>query len=178
MRIASSRLIPRSFPTLVAIIIVIAIFGCTTEEPARPGVGSVARQDDSRVSPNDETPKPDDSAPLGVAATSEDMIEVLRQAVESELGQAVVIDIDELRSDDQWAFVTAVSLTVDRTPIDYSRTKFADDVTDGVFDDWLCALLANDEGRWKMVALEIGATDAPFVDWPERYGVPRAIVFP
>lgn len=178
MRRSNSRLIPRSFLSVVAISILITMFGCTKEEPVRPVSEPVARPDGSRGAPNDETSGPDESAPLQVSTTSEDLFQVLRQAVEYELGQAVVIDVDELRSDDQWAFVTAVSLTADRTPIDYSRTKFADDVSDGVFDDWLCALLENDGGRWKLVALEIGATDAPFVDWPERYGVPKAIVFP
>ena len=106
------------------------------------------------------------------------MLEVVQKAVESELQQPVFVEVDKLHKDDQWAFVTAVSLTADRQPIDYSKTRYAADVADGVFDDWLCALLENRDGYWELVALEIGATDVPFVDWPDRYGVPKAILFP
>ncbi|MGI9288943.1 MAG: hypothetical protein ACR2P1_26435 [Pseudomonadales bacterium] len=132
-------------------VVLLALWACTTEQVATPASKPVFH---------------------------DDMLEALRQGVESELEQPVVIDVDELRKNERWAFVTAVSLTADRKPIDYSQTKFAADVADGVFDDWLCALLENEGEGWRLVALEIGATDVPFMDWPERYGVPKAIVLP
>lgn len=107
-----------------------------------------------------------------------DALLTLRNAVTSELNQAVVVEVDEQRSNGRWVFVTGRALTPDRKPIDYSSTKFAGDVEDGVFDDWFCALLKDDGSGWAVVALEIGATDVPYVDWPDRYGVPAGIVMP
>jgi hypothetical protein len=105
-----------------------------------------------------------------------DVMAALRQAVERELGQPITLEIDKRREDARWAFVTAVARTADGKPVDYTRTKFAGAVKDGVFDDWLCALLERDGTMWKVTALEIGATDVPYVDWPERFGVPRDLV--
>lgn len=48
-------------------------------------------------------------------------------------------------------------------------------IRDGVFDDWLCALLRRREGRWQAVVVEIGATDVPRVGWSEQYEAPRDI---
>lgn len=106
------------------------------------------------------------------------MLTTLRRAVEAELGQPVRIEIDDRRGNQRWGFVTAVARSPDGGAIDYASTKYAPDIEDGVFDDWLCALLERDGEEWRVVALEIGATDVPFVDWPERYGVPRDIVLP
>lgn len=177
MRATASGFIPRSVRCFVLTGIVVSIFGCTKGDSDVPISEPEASESNSQDTPHISDSPPSPSSVIAGAATTEDMLETLRKAVESELEQPVFIDVDKLRRDERWAFVTAVSLTADREPIDYSRTKFAHDVADGVFDDWLCALLQNDEGRWTVVALEIGATDAPFVDWPERYGVPRTIVF-
>lgn len=121
---------------------------------------------------------PGDSGAASDAVTAGDPIEVLRAAVARELGQPVALEVDKRREDERWVFVTAAARTADGKPIDYMRTRFADAVKEGVFDDWLCALLERDGARWKVVALEIGATDVPYVDWPERFGVPGRLVMP
>ena len=110
------------------------------------------------------------------ASPREQILAALAHPVSVELTQAVRLEVEELRYDDGWAFVSAVARTASGAPIDYSRTKFAQDVEDGYFDDWLCALLSRDSDGWRVVALEIGVTDAPFVDWPDRYGAPPEIV--
>ena len=107
-----------------------------------------------------------------------DAVEVVRRAAAERLGQPVTIEVDELRSDGRWTFLTGVPRTPAGDPLDYATTPYAQDVADGLFDDWLCALLEREGGGWSLVALEIGATDAPFADWPRRHGVPPALIAP
>lgn len=156
----------------VAALAVAALAGCRKQEEgaATPSPDSLAPAAAS-VAPRDS------SAARDTTAASDPLI-VLREAVSRELGQPVTLEIDKRREDERWTFVTAAARTPDGQPIDYRRTKFADAVQDGVFDDWLCALLQRDGAGWTVVALEIGATDVSYVDWPERFGVPRALVLP
>lgn len=110
---------------------------------------------------------------------AESPLEAVRPAVEKILGMPVQLKIHESRNNHEWTFLTATPLTADGSVIDYSVTSFAEDVREGYFDDWLCALVQkNADGKWHLVALDVGATDAPFVDWPERYGVPEKLVIP
>lgn len=108
----------------------------------------------------------------------EEVLDAFRAPVEKQLGQQVVFKVSVLRVSDGWAFLNAQPLTkAGQKEIDYSKTKFADDVREGFFDDWLCALAKKKNGRWVVVALEIGATDVPFEPWPEKFGAPRALMF-
>ena len=119
-----------------------------------------------------------DSVPV-VAVGASTPLEAISPAVEKILGMPVQLNIHELRNNNEWTFLTATPLTADGKAIDYSSTIYAEDIREGYFDDWLCALVQkSDGGKWYVVALDIGATDAPFVDWPDRYGVPKALVVP
>ena len=59
--------------------------------------------------------------------------------------------------------------------MDYRGTRYEELQRDGVFDDWVCALLRREGGRWRVVAHSIGATDVVYATWPEDYHAPRAI---
>jgi len=120
-----------------------------------------------------------DQASTATAERFSTPIEVVRSAAQQAIGVPLQFEIHDLRSDQQWAFVTATPRTMTGQPIDYAKTPFAEAVDAGEFDDWLCALARKaPNGEWELVALVIGATDAPFVDWPERYGIPKALVLP
>lgn len=157
---------------LGAAIALACLMGC------RQGDGGAATPASDSLAPSAAHVSPGDSGAANDSAAAGDPMAALREAVARELGQPVTLEVDKRRESGRWTFVTAVARTADGTPIDYTRTKFADAVKDGVFDDWLCALLERNGARWTVVALEIGATDVPYVDWPERFAVPRALVFP
>lgn len=107
------------------------------------------------------------------------ILDAVRAPVEEALGLPVQFQVDTLRTDGHWAFLIAVPLDRQQQRIDYSQTPFADEVEAGLFEDWLCALLRKEVGEaWEVVALAIGPTDAPFVDWAERYGAPSAVIDP
>jgi hypothetical protein len=107
------------------------------------------------------------------------ILDAARAPVEAALDVPVLFKVSTLRSDGHWSFLTATPLGEDHEPIDYSQTQFADEVRDGVFEDRIHALLRKEPGEdWAVVELAIGATDAPFVDWPHRYGAPKALIVP
>lgn len=171
-RSASERRLWRRVKRL-AVISIVMVMACSRGEQ-----GDAALPPDSLAPPAAPRPTVDSGAATDATAPHADAMEALRAAVARELGQPVTLEVDKRHEDARWTFVTAVARTMDRKPVDYTRTKFADAVKGGIFDDWLCALLEREGAGWKVVALEIGATDVPYVDWPERFGVPRELVLP
>ena len=114
-------------------------------------------------------------------AKTTSVVEVVQAAVAQELNMEVSLNVETLRQNDEWAFVSGVPLTAAGQPVDYSRTKFADAIREGYFDDGFVALAKRKrEGvdDWQLTALSLGATDAPFVSWPEQFGAPRELVMP
>ena len=99
--------------------------------------------------------------------------------IQAELEMEIRLKIETQRQNHQWAFLTGIPLSTTGNYIDYSQTKFASDVREGYFDDGFAALTQKNQksGNWKLVTLSLGATDAPFVDWPEQYGVPKSLIY-
>lgn len=107
--------------------------------------------------------------------------EAVQTAIARELEMAVSLQVETFRQNDEWTFLAGLPLTAAGKTIDYSQTKFADDVVEGFFDDGFVALLQRKTkgvDDWALVALSLGATDAPFVGWPEQFGVPTELVMP
>ncbi|HYE14598.1 MAG TPA: hypothetical protein VD968_09180 [Pyrinomonadaceae bacterium] len=101
--------------------------------------------------------------------------DALRAPVEKELKKKVVFKIDALKVQDGWAFLRGVPQQPGGKKMDYSGTKYAREIADDMFDDWICALLRKEGGRWRVVTHVIGATDVVYATWPEDYNAPRAI---
>ncbi|MCP5238198.1 MAG: hypothetical protein H6945_20920 [Zoogloeaceae bacterium] len=103
----------------------------------------------------------------------------VRSAIAGELGMPVSLRVEQERRYGAWAYLSGRPLTADGAPIDYSATPFAEDMAEGFLDDNFVALLHFDAIRgWSITELALGATDAPFVDWPARHGVPRQLILP
>ncbi len=115
------------------------------------------------------TPKPG-------SALRKEVLNAFRNPIENDLNQKVLFKVNDLRVSGRWAFINAQTLTPAQNEIDYTKTKYAEDVREGFFDDWICALAEKVGGKWKVHVFIIGATDVPYVAWPETYGVPRDIV--
>lgn len=106
---------------------------------------------------------------------------MVQAAVAQELDMEVSLHVETFRQNDEWAFVSGLPLTTAGKPIDYSQTKFANAIREGYFDDGFLALvkrISKSVDDWELVTLSLGATDAPFVSWPEQFGVPRELVMP
>jgi hypothetical protein len=101
--------------------------------------------------------------------------DALRAPVERELGQKVVFKIDHLKLKDGWAFLRGVPQRPGGGKVNYNSTPYRRRIEDGVFDDWICALLRKKAGKWQVVKYVIGATDVVYLGWDEEYHAPPAI---
>ncbi|HJU40709.1 MAG TPA: hypothetical protein VJ724_14155 [Tahibacter sp.] len=104
------------------------------------------------------------------------LLDALRTPIEKDLGQEVQFVVRTLRVQGDWAFVVAQPQRRDGSPVDYGKTRYAEAITEGLFDGGtVFALLRSADGRWKTTAFVIGATDVAYAAWPDEYGAPRAL---
>lgn len=103
------------------------------------------------------------------------ILEALRPAVEAEMRGPVEFVISVMRASPNWAFVQADPQRPGGGAIDPESTGFAGD-TDFMDGLTVYALLAFQSGRWNLVDHFVGPTDVAYSHWPERFGVPAAIV--
>ena len=103
------------------------------------------------------------------------LLNTLRKPVMTALNQSVVFKVDWLQVKDGWAFMRGRPFQPDGSPVDYSLSPYQDAIFAGLFDDWFCALLRQEQDDWKVVVYNIGATDVVYKPWPKKYGAPREI---
>ncbi len=105
------------------------------------------------------------------------ILDALRIPVERDLKQKVVFVADNFKVQGVWAFVSGTPQNANGGDPDYARTKYADQVDSGAFDNNFFALLKKTGGKWKVTTYSIGCTDVCYVDWWRRYRAPKG-VFP
>ncbi|HEX8189604.1 MAG TPA: hypothetical protein VF586_14705 [Pyrinomonadaceae bacterium] len=113
--------------------------------------------------------------PAPGSAERKAVADALRAPVEKELKQKVIFKIDHLKVSGDWAFLRGVPQRPDGDRVDYSATAYQQRIEDGVFDDWICALLRKRAGKWQVVKYVIGATDVAYEGWDDEYKAPSAI---
>lgn len=121
-----------------------------------------------------------ESAPVADAdaATREALSAALAETLAVDLAQPVSLGIETARVQDEYAWVIAFPQQPSGAPIDYTTTRYAPQVASDTFDgDGLTYALLQREGRaWAVRAFVVGPTDVAYLDWPERYGAPRALL--
>lgn len=115
-----------------------------------------------------ETPK------IGTAERK-GIMDALRVPVMRELKQRVVFKPSHLKLAGGWAFIVARPLQPNGRKVDYSRGIHAEAAKSGALEDQVVGLLKRGKGGWTVVAHTVGATDVPYVDWPQRFGAPKSI---
>jgi hypothetical protein len=113
--------------------------------------------------------------PAPGSAERKAVADALRAPVEKELKQKVIFKIDHLKVSGDWAFLRGVPQRPDGDRVDYSATAYQQRIEDGVFDDWICALLRKRAGKWQVVKYVIGSTDVAYEGWDDEYKAPSAI---
>ena len=104
------------------------------------------------------------------------IMNALRQPVMAELGQRVVFVVRTLRLCDGWALMDARPVRPGGGKVDYSHTRYAEAIREGVFDEGVLALLRKGPRGWKVLEYVIGATDYPGGYWVRRHHAPPAIL--
>lgn len=106
------------------------------------------------------------------------LVNALTPAVSEEIGQAVSFQITTSRQDGDWGWVVAQPRKADGGAIDWAQTKYAARAEAGALDGdgTTYALLQRQNGQWAVRQFVIGPTDVAYIDWPQRYGVPAALL--
>lgn len=115
------------------------------------------------------------TSPKQGSAVRKAILDSLRPPVEKDLKQKVKFQVDHLKVQGNWAFMTGKSLTAAGKKIDYRKTKYREALEAGAFDDWICALFKKEGSKWKVARFAIGATDVVWDGWYQEFKAPKAI---
>jgi len=104
------------------------------------------------------------------------LLNTLRPSIEDELNQPVQFMVDRLRVQGDWAFYAGSVQRPDGRPIDFSKTRYASALENGVFDGpGTFALLRRSAGAWRVVTFVVGPTDVAYLAWPDEHGAPMRL---
>ena len=103
------------------------------------------------------------------------LMDALRDTVEEDLGRKVIFKVERLRVAGRWAYAKVTPTKPNGDEIDFSRTKYREQIEFGAFDPQGEALLRLHDDGWEVVEWVFGSTDVPSAGWAEEYGAPRSI---
>ena len=115
------------------------------------------------------------TTPKQGSADRKALVDALRVPVEKDLKQKVIFQIDHLKVQGNWAFMTGKPRTPAGKAINYKKTQYKEALEAGAFDDWICALWKKEGKKWKVVRFAIGATDVVWDGWYQEFKAPKAI---
>ncbi|MDQ6626085.1 MAG: hypothetical protein M3Y69_08105 [Verrucomicrobiota bacterium] len=103
-------------------------------------------------------------------------MDALRAPAQKDLGRTVIFKVDILRVAGDWAYARFSPTMPNGDEIDYSKTKFREQMELGAFDPQGEALLQRRGGEWKVREWVFGATDVPSATWSEKYRFPKGLL--
>ena len=103
------------------------------------------------------------------------LLDVLRPAIEKDLGQKVKFEVKILNTQGEWAFYGGSALTPAGKPIDLKTTRYRKDANE-MDGPSVYALLRKKAGRWKLTKFVVGPTDVAWDIWDQEYGAPRPVM--
>lgn len=119
--------------------------------------------------------------PLQVPAGKERqlILDCLRAKTKRSLkSKPVKFVVRHIKAQDGWAFVSGRCVKPDGSDFDYKGTEYEQYIKEGLFDDWVCALMQKVKGKWQVKAWALGATDVPWAGWWGDFGAPEPIFPP
>lgn len=116
------------------------------------------------------------STPAAGSAERKAIMDALRGPAEKDIGRKVIFRVQHLTLSGDWAFARVVPIQPNGSEIDYSRSKYAEANTEGVFSGIGEALLQRDGSGWKLVEWRFGASDTEIDLWLEKHHFPRALL--
>lgn len=96
-------------------------------------------------------------------------------AVDKKLGKPVTLDVRQLQSLDDWAFLRAYMTGSHGEALSYEGTSYADSAAAGGVSQTYVALLRQQHGAWKIVVDRVGPTDVIWETWSKDYGAPATL---
>ena len=105
------------------------------------------------------------------------IMDALRVPFERDLKQDVIFVVDMLKVSEDWAIARVTPQKPGGGKIDYSRTKYNEQIEAGMFDASGEALLQMKGGpdAWKVVKWRFGATDTALSTWVKEFDAPASL---
>jgi hypothetical protein len=114
---------------------------------------------------------PERGSPLRAA-----LLDAARPIFEQEIGGSIEFVVRTLNVMGGWAYGDVKLQRPGGAPIDWSKTKFADDSAQGMLEtDHNLFLLQHAGGQWQLVAYAIGPTDVAWDDWRQQRRLPAEL---
>jgi hypothetical protein len=104
------------------------------------------------------------------------LLDAARPAFVAETGGPVEFVVRRLAVLGDWAFGDVSLRRPGGQPIDWTRTKFAQDLRQDMFNPgYAFFLLRNTGGRWSVAEISVGPTDVVWDWWRQKYNIPGAL---
>ena len=103
------------------------------------------------------------------------ILDVVRDVIEGEIGVPVELVVARLRTDGHWAFVQATPQNLGGAPIDWSKTKFAQDWKADMMSDVVMGLVKKSGSGWMLEDYVLGPTDVYWVSWVSKRKLPEKL---
>ncbi len=106
------------------------------------------------------------------------LMAAIRGPAEKDLKQKVIFNVDRLRVAGDWAYARVSPTRPDGSELNYSKTKFQEQIESGAFDPQGEALPFKDaSGDWTVIEWVFGATDVPSAGWSDKHGdIPKSLL--
>lgn len=105
-----------------------------------------------------------------------ELMDAARPTFEAEIGGKIEFVVRRLNVWGDWAFGDVTAQRPGGRPIDWRRTRFAEDFKEGMFDPAGSFFLLRKTGRqWVVVEYAIGPTDVAWDGWRQQRKLPQAL---
>lgn len=149
---------------LALLVLPIVLVACSP--PGKPATPS--------PSPSATAASPAAAVSPADAATETQLRAVIVQTLGRDFNQPVSLQVDTLQTSGDWAWAVVTPKTPSGAPVDFSKTRYAGVDLDGGGQTYL--LLQKNASGWTVRDFAVGPTDVAYMDWPQRYGAPAALL--
>jgi hypothetical protein len=104
------------------------------------------------------------------------IMDAIREPAEREFKQKVIFKVERLRVAGEWAYARVSPTKPNGDEIDFSKTKYREQMELGAFDPQGEALLRLEDDGWTIVEWVFGSTDAPSAEWAEKHDLPKSLL--
>lgn len=104
------------------------------------------------------------------------ILDAIRPRTEKAVGMKVKFEVTHLKVAKGFAFLMANPVRTNGKKIDWTKTRYAQDIADGIFDPSVMALFKKSGKTWKVLEWSFGATDYPAEEWVKNHHAPRTIL--
>ncbi len=104
------------------------------------------------------------------------IMDALRVPAKKDLGMAVIFKVDRLRVAGDWAYARVAPTKPNGDAIDFSKTKFREQMQAEMFEPLGEALLRREGDEWKVLEWVFGGTDSQSASWSGTYRFPKSLI--